>query len=104
MPDIDIPARRMSEEEEDRVRLETVRRILLEYDPARVFIYPGETPPVEYHVYVENPTDPKYPVFACVLDPPLESQGEIIHAFEVWLSSLWPDLEVTLEISFPCGI
>ncbi len=80
-----------------------IKRLLCENKTVRVLIYPGEESPTEYHVYVEDPSKEVW--FACVLDPPLETQSEIAKAFEAWLRSSFPDLQVpTLEFSFPCGV
>jgi hypothetical protein len=122
LPTVTVEAleRRLAEvflEPEDAPRLDRIERVLRGSDVVQVAVYPGESPPPEYHAYLRDPASPEEPLFACVLaTPPVLSEllaepphilfetatfqamsadsspAGMLAAFEAWVGRLWPAL------------
>lgn len=108
-------------EDEDRDRLARIEVLLRTAASLRVSIYPGETSPPEYHVFIHDPASPGAPLFAFVLapvavisemlaDPPHlvfetatfqavnndTSPQALRSAVESWAARMWPGLKLPL--------
>jgi hypothetical protein len=111
-------------EQDDLKRFALLERALA-FPSVTVEIYPGETPPQEFHIYFRVPSVSDDPIFACVLAPPsvvrelasraphvvfetasfqatdgAVSNASIASAVDTWARRVWPELHVpTLLLS-----
>lgn len=111
---------------EDEARFKRIEDLLSRGATQQVAIYPGETQPPEYHMYLRDPALPEAPLFGCVLAPEavvvslLEEAPQILFetaifqampndtspaallaGVELWARRVFPDLKLPRFELFP---
>lgn len=105
-------------EPDDEVRLDRIQSVLVQNESVQLSVYPGESTPPEYHVYVRDPQSDEE-LSGCVLAPPPvvaelvaaaphlvfetasfqacpedTSPAGLLTGIKRWMARVWPDIDV----------